>query len=96
MTFCRKHTFAPVSASLSVLLAAGSFAQDLGWRERAAREAQRVAEARRAELIRRQYERRRSATHARFLVPLSVRKALCMIRFNKSGSQFAHSWPLDR
>ena len=51
--------------SLSYLLAAGSSAQDPGWRERAARAAQRAAEARRAELIRWQYERRRSAAHAR-------------------------------
>ena len=51
--------------SVGCLLAAGSFAQDPGWRELAAREAERAAEARRAELIRWQYERRRSAAHAR-------------------------------
>ena len=56
---------AAVLVSLGVLLAAGSFAQDPGWRERAAREAERAAEARRAEQIRWQYERRRSAAHAR-------------------------------
>ena len=51
--------------SITVLLAAGSFAQDPGWRQAAARQAQRAAEARRAEQIRLQYERRRSAAHAR-------------------------------
>ena len=65
MTFCRKHSLAIALVSLGVLLAGGASAQDLGWRERAAREAQRAAEARRAEQIRRQYERRRSAAHAR-------------------------------
>ena len=54
-----------VVVSITVMMAAGSFAQDTGWRERAVREAERVAEARRAEQIRRQYERRRSAAHAR-------------------------------
>ena len=38
--------------------------QDSGWRDLAELEAQRAAEARRAELIRWQYERRRSAAHA--------------------------------
>ena len=56
---------ASVLLSLGVLLASGSLAQDPAWRELAAREAERAAEARRAELIRRQYERRRSAAHAR-------------------------------
>ena len=56
---------ASVLVSFGALLASGSFAQDPGWRERAAREAQRAAEARRAEQIRLQYERRRSAAHAR-------------------------------
>ena len=58
-------TLATVLVSLGVLLGGGSFAQDPGWREWSAREAQRAAEARRAESIRRQYERRRSAAHAR-------------------------------
>ena len=56
---------ASVLVSLGVLVATGSFAQDPAWRELAEREAQRAAEARRAELIRWQYERRRSAAHAR-------------------------------
>ena len=56
---------AGVLVSFGALLASGSFAQDPGWQERAAREAQRAAEARRAEQIRLQYERRRSAAHAR-------------------------------
>ncbi len=63
--FHDRQTLATVLIWLSFLLAAGSFAQESGWRERAAREAQRAAEARRAEQIRRQYERRRSAAHAR-------------------------------
>ena len=65
MTICRKHTLATVLVSLGVVLTAGSWAQDPAWRELAAREAERAAEARRAELIRWQYERRRSAAHAR-------------------------------
>ena len=47
------------------ILASTASAQHPGWREIAEREARRAADARRAELIRRQYERRRSATHAR-------------------------------
>ena len=65
MIVFHKNTLATVLISLSYLLAAGSSAQDPGWRERAARAAERAAEARRAELIRWQYERRRSAAHAR-------------------------------
>ena len=65
MTFCRKHTIATALGLVGVLLAGGTSAQDPGWRDYAAREAQRSAEARRAELIRQQYEHRRAAAHAR-------------------------------
>ncbi|MCY4477043.1 MAG: hypothetical protein OXC70_03505, partial [Gammaproteobacteria bacterium] len=65
MTFYRRHSLETIVLSLAVLLASAAFAQDPGWRDFAAREAQRSAEARRAKLIRQQYERRRSAAHAR-------------------------------
>ena len=42
-----------------------AMAQDRGWQDMAAREAERAREAQRAQLLRDQYERRRSAAHAR-------------------------------
>ena len=54
------------AAAVVALLVPVATAQDRDWwRETAAREAQRVREAQRAELIRAQYERRRSMAHAR-------------------------------
>ena len=54
------------AAAVVALLVPVATAQDLGgWREMAARDAQRVREAQRAELIRAQYERQRSMAHAR-------------------------------
>ena len=53
------------ATAASVLLIAPATAQDLAWREMAAREAERAREAQRAQLLRDQYERRRSAAHAR-------------------------------
>lgn len=60
MKFHDKQALATVRFSLGVFLAAESFAQDPGWRERAERESQRAAAS-----IRWQYESRRSAAHAR-------------------------------
>ena len=55
-----------VAAAAGVLLGAGATAQDtVRWREMAAREAERAREAQRAQLLNEQYERRRSAAHAR-------------------------------
>ena len=54
------------AAAVVALLVPVATAQDRGWwREMAAREAQRARDAQRAELIRQQYERRRSMAHAR-------------------------------
>ncbi len=65
MTFCRRNSLATICLSLGVHLSDGSSAQDSIWREQAARQVRRAADARRTELIRMQYERRRSAAHAR-------------------------------
>ena len=55
-----------VAVVAGVLLGAGATAQDTArWREMAAREAERARETQRAQLLREQYERRRSAAHAR-------------------------------
>ena len=53
------------AAVASALLIAPATAQDHAYREMAAREAERAREAQRAQLLREQYERRRSAAHAR-------------------------------
>ena len=54
------------AAAVGALLVPVVAAQDRGWwRETAAREAQQAHEAQRAELIRAEYERRRSMAHAR-------------------------------
>ena len=53
------------AAAVTVLVPVAASQESDWWREAAAREAQRVREAQRAELIRAQYERRRAMAHAR-------------------------------